>query len=87
MQGDGLPRLVVHDHCVVAIHGNPELRCGNVNAEMLGEVCLRPESQAANSRVQAIRADHQIEPAGSRVVEDHIDTTSIGMKLGDHLIE
>jgi hypothetical protein len=37
--------------------------------------------------VQAVSADDQVKAAWRSAVEDHIDATSIGMKLGDHLIE
>jgi hypothetical protein len=54
---------------------------------MLHEVGFRTECQAANSGVQAIRANHKIKPSGRSAVEDHIDTTVVWMKLIDHLVE
>jgi hypothetical protein len=87
VQGDRRPWLVVHDHHVVAFHVKPKFRRRDVHVEMLDEVGLRTEGQAANSGVQAIGANHKIKPSGRRPVEDHIDTTVVWMKLIDHLVE
>ena len=73
MQGeapDHPPRLAVHHVDVrVArpIAGDLERR--DAIAEMLFELMLRSERQRANGRMQAIRADHQIEPALAAVLE------------------
>src|SRR4029079_10071425 len=66
MQGEApkhAPRLSVHQiHVLVArtIAGDSARR--DDIAEMFLELPLRPECQAANSRMQAIGADDQIEP-------------------------
>src|SRR4029453_978224 len=87
MQGDRRSGLVVHDHYVVALHWKPKLRRCNVHPKVLGEVGFRPERDAANGRVDAIRSDHQIEPTWCCSVEDHVNAAIIGLQLSDRLIE
>jgi hypothetical protein len=77
----------VHDHHVVAFQGNPKVRRCDIHAERLYEVLIRPECQAADSRVNAIGPDHHVKVAWSSPGEDHINAIVVRVHLGDHLVE
>src|SRR5215213_5132051 len=87
MQGDRCPRLIVHDHRIVAFEWQPELGSGNVHPQMLCKVGFRAKSQPADTRVDAVRAYDKIKSPRCCLVEPDIDAATIRIQRSDHLLE
>src|SRR6187431_187645 len=54
---------------------------------MFGEIGLRPEGKPTYRRMDAVRADDQVEAPWCCSLEDHLNARRIGVHRGDHLVE
>ncbi len=77
---------VVHQG-LAGVFGRPERQRADVDAEVVDEPFLGAERQAAGRRVQAVRADHQVETARGGALEGHVHAARVGRHLGDGVVE
>ncbi|MEU6265534.1 hypothetical protein [Saccharopolyspora shandongensis] len=59
----------------------------HVLAEVLAELLLRPENQAAHGGVRSVRADHEVESAETTAIELDPDTVLVLLQSGDRVVE